>query len=124
MGEPRDTLDGIIPFGKKSMAVVPVKAGENVGVAMIRDLCGAMERTGAEIGIFLTLTPPKGGMQAEAAAAGRHEEPGFAAVPRIQIVTIEEAMALRDRAAQIPARVDSVREVAPRQKAAAQGRLL
>ncbi len=124
VGETRDGIDGIIPFGRKSMAVVSVKAGENVGVAMIRDLRGAMERTGAEIGIFLTLTPPRGGMQAEAAAAGQHEEPGFAPVPRIQIVTIEEAMALRDRAAQIPARLGSVQKVAPRQKAAPQERLL
>ncbi len=100
------------------MAVVTVKAGENVGVAMIRDLRGAMERTGAEIGIFLTLTPPRGGMQAEAAAAGQHEEPGFAPVPRIQIVTIEEAMALRDRAAQIPARA----RLRPEGRAQAEGR--
>ena len=78
MGEPRDTLDGIIPFSETSMAAVNVKAGENFGVAMIRDLRGAMERTSAEIGIFLTLAPPKGRMQAEAAAAGQHEEPGFA----------------------------------------------
>ena len=118
-------IDGIIPFGKKSMAVVSVKAGENVGVAMIRDLRGAMERTGAEIGIFLTLTPPRGGMAAEAAAAGQHEEPGFAPVPRIQIVTIETAMELRDRAAQIPARLGSVQKVAPKQKNDAdQGKLL
>lgn len=107
------------------MAVVSVKAGENVGVAMIRNLRGAMERTGAEIGIFLTLTPPKGGMEAEAAAAGQHEEPGFAPVPRIQIITIEQAMALKDRAAQIPARLGSVQKVAPKQRQAdSQGRLL
>ncbi len=37
---------------------------------MIHDLRGAMERTGAEIGIFLTLTPPKGGMAAEATPTG------------------------------------------------------
>ncbi len=118
-------IDGIIPFGKNAMAVVSVKAGENVGVAMIRDLRGAMERTGAEIGIFLTLTPPKGGMEAEAAAAGQHEEPGFAPVPRIQIVTIEEAMRLHDRAAQIPARLGSVQKVAPKEKdRASQGKLL
>ncbi len=118
-------IDGIIPFGKNAMAVVSVKAGENVGVAMIRDLRGAMERTGAEIGIFLTLTPPKGGMTAEAAAAGQHVEPGFAPVPRIQIVTIEAAMALRDRAAQIPARLGSTQKVAPREKdRTAQGKLL
>ncbi|MGB3408863.1 MAG: DNA methyltransferase, partial [Jannaschia sp.] len=118
-------IDGIIPFGKNAMAVVSVKAGENVGVAMIRDLRGAMERTGAEIGIFLTLTPPKGGMVAEAAAAGQHEEPGFAPVPRLQIVTIEQAMDLRDRAAQIPARIGSAQKVAPKQKdTGAQGSLL
>ena len=112
-------------YNKLFKAVVSVKAGENVGVAMIRDLRGAMERTGAEIGIFLTLTPPRGGMAAEAATAGQHEEPGFAPVPRIQIVTIETAMELRDRAAQIPARLGSVQKVAPKQKNDAdQGKLL
>ncbi|MES2915539.1 MAG: hypothetical protein V4753_10510 [Pseudomonadota bacterium] len=40
----------------------------------------------------------------EAASAGLHEEPGFAPVPRLQIVTIEQAMALRERAVQLPAR--------------------
>ena len=71
-------IDGLIPFGRKSMAVVSVKSGANVGVGMIRDLRGAMERMGAEIGVFLTFTPPNKGMIAEAASAGQHEEPGFA----------------------------------------------
>ena len=92
--------------------------GSPFSVAMIRDLRGAMERTGAEIGIFLTLTPPRGGMEAEAAAAGQHEEPGFAPVPRLQIVTVEDAMRLRDRAARIPARLGSVQQVAPKQRRA------
>ena len=116
-------IDGIVPFGKKPMAVVSVNAGENVGVAMIRDLPGAMERTGAEIGTFLTLTPPEGGMQAEAAAAGQHEEPGFAHVPRIRIARGSQAMAPRDRAAQIPARLGSVQKVAPKRTPQAQERL-
>ena len=45
-------------------------------------------------------------MITEAAGAGQYELPGFAPVPRIQIVTIEAAMALRDRAVQLPARRD------------------
>jgi site-specific DNA-methyltransferase (adenine-specific) len=35
-----------------------------------------------------------------------HEEPGFAPVPRLQIVTIEDAMRLRERAVALPARRD------------------
>lgn len=83
-----------------------VKAGDNVGVAMIRDLRGVIEREKAEIGIFLTLTPPTKPMLTEAAAAGQYAEDGFAPVPRLQIVTIEEALHLRDRAVRLPARRD------------------
>ncbi len=43
-------------------------------------------------------------MITEAASAGLHEEPGFAPVPRLQIVTIEQAMALRERSVHLPAR--------------------
>ena len=85
-------------------AIVSVKAGDNVGVSMIRDLRGVIEREKAGIGVFLTLTPPTKPMIAEAAAAGQHEEPGFAPVPHIQIVTVEDALHLRDRPVQLPAR--------------------
>ncbi len=81
-----------------------VKAGDNVGVGMIRDLRGVIEREGAGIGVFLTLADPSRPMVTEAAGAGQFELDGFGAVPRIQIVTIEEAMALRDRAVRLPAR--------------------
>jgi hypothetical protein len=57
---------------------------------------------------FLTLTEPTKPMVAEAAAAGPHEEPGFAPVPRLQIVTVEDAMRLRERAVQLPARRDDM----------------
>jgi len=63
-------------------------------------------KTGHAIGIFLTLTPPTKPMVTEAAAMGQHDEPGFAPVPRLQIVTVEDAMKLRDRAVQLPARRD------------------
>lgn len=73
---------------------------------MIRDLRGVIEREKAGIGVFLTLTPPTKPMIAEAAAAGHFEDPDFAPVPRIQIVTIEDVLHLRDRAVQLPARRD------------------
>ena len=73
---------------------------------MIRDLRGVIEREGAQIGVFLTLTEPSRPMITEAAGAGQYEMDGFSAVPRIQIVTVEDAMALRDRAVKLPARRD------------------
>lgn len=76
------------------------------------------------IGVFLTLTEPTRPMVA-AAAAGVHEEPGFAPVPRVQIVTVEEAMRLRDRAVQLPARRDDgFRKAAREEGKDRQGKLL
>jgi site-specific DNA-methyltransferase (adenine-specific) len=107
-----------------SRAIVSVKAGDNVGVSMIRDLVGTIQREGAEIGVFLTLTEPTKPMIAEAAAAGLYEEEGFAPVPRLQIVTIEEALGLRDRAVRLPARRDDAfRRAAREEDRGAQGAL-
>jgi site-specific DNA-methyltransferase (adenine-specific) len=62
-----------------------------------------IEREGAAIGVFLTLTDPSRPMITEAAGAGQHTLPGTdQSVPRIQIVTIEQAMELRDRAVRVP----------------------
>lgn len=99
-------LDGRLYFGAKgtSLGIVSVKAGANVGVGMIRDLKGVMEREKAGVGVFLTLAEPTRDMVKEAASAGQYEEPGFAAVPRLQIVTVEEAMKHRERAVKLPAR--------------------
>lgn len=111
-------LDGRIYFGKTGHAVVSVKAGQNVGVSMIRDLKGVMDREKSGIGVFLTLTPPTKPMVAEAAAAGQHQEPGFAPVPALQIVTIEDALHLRDRAVILPARRDDAFKRPAREEAA------
>ena len=63
-------------------------------------------------------------MEREAAAAGLYDEPGFAPVPRIQIVTVEEAMRLRDRAVALPARRDDTfRRAAREEVPARQGKL-
>ena len=42
-------IDGNIYFGKTNRAIVSVKAGDNVGVSMIRDLRGVIERERADI---------------------------------------------------------------------------
>jgi len=120
-------IDGNLYFGAKSegRAIVSVKAGDNVGVSMIRDLRGVIEREGAAIGVFLTLTEPSKPMVTEAAGAGQYTAPGFeGAVPRIQIVTIEQALALRDRAVRLPPmRQDSFKRAAREVDTKAQGAL-
>ncbi len=109
-------LDGRLYYGKTGHGIVSVKAGENVGVSMIRDLKGVIEREKAGIGVFLTLTEPTKPMVTEAASAGLHEEPGFAPVPRLQIVTIEQAMSLRERAVHLPARREDTFKRAAREE--------
>ncbi len=117
-------IDGNIYFGKTDRAIVSVKAGDNVGVSMIRDLRGVIEREKAAIGIFLTLTPPTQPMISEAAAAGQFEMEDVAPVPRLQIVTIEEAMQLRDRALKLPLmRNDAFKRAKAETKASDQGSL-
>lgn len=51
------------------------------------------------------------------AAAGQSEEDGFAPAPRLQIVMIEEAMRLHDRAVARPARRDDAFRRVPREQA-------
>jgi site-specific DNA-methyltransferase (adenine-specific) len=98
-------IDGNLFYGPKSegRAIVSVKAGENVTVAMIRDLRGVIEREGAGVGVFLTLTPPTRPMITEAAGAGLCQLANWNSVPRIQMVTVEAAMSLRDRAVNVRA---------------------
>lgn len=117
-------IDGNIYFGKTERAIVSVKAGDNVGVAMIRDLRGVIEREKAGIGVFLTLTEPTKPMTTEAAGAGLCKMEGFEPVPRIQIVTIEDALKLRDRAVRMPARRDDTfKKAAKEEDTSAQGKL-
>ena len=88
-------IDGIIYFRSDAKtterAIVSVKGGNNVSVAMVRDLKGVLEREKAPIGVFLTLTPPTRPMETEAAAAGFYEL-GGRRYPRLQIITIEQAL--------------------------------
>jgi hypothetical protein len=52
----------------------------------------------------------------EAATAGQHAEPRSPPVPRIQIVTVEQAMAPSGRAVRLPARRLSARRLSPRHR--------
>jgi adenine specific DNA methylase Mod len=92
-------IDGLIyfkPDGKTTeKAVVSVKGGENVGVAMIRDLAHVVDREKAKIGIFITLTESTGPMRTEAIKAGYYDSPVSGKIPKIQILTIEELFAGR-----------------------------
>ncbi len=65
---------------------------------MIRDLVGTVGRTKAEIGLFITLTPPTKPMLKEADSAGFYRAGNGREYPRIQILTIEDLLTGRKRA--------------------------
>ena len=118
-------IDGILPFGTTEKAIVSVKGGKDRQRNHIDQLSAVVAREKAAIGVFLTLEEPTKPMLAEAAAAGQYTAEGLdRPVPKIQIVTIEEAMRLRDRAVQIPLRrADVFKRAAVEKDAGAQGAL-
>lgn len=87
-------IDGFVyfkPDGKNTeKSIVSVKGGENVNVAMVRDLAHVVEREKAKIGLFITLAEPTAPMKTEAVKAGLYETPYHGKVPKIQILTVEE----------------------------------
>jgi site-specific DNA-methyltransferase (adenine-specific) len=89
-------IDGLIyfkPEGKTTeKAIVSVKGGDNVSVAMVRDLAHVVEREKARIGVFITLADSTGPMRTEAVKAGYYETL-YGKYPKIQILTIEELFA-------------------------------
>lgn len=86
-------IDGLIyfkPEGKTTeKAIVSVKGGDNVNVAMVRDLAHVVDREKAKIGVFITLTDSTGPMRTEAVKAGFYETL-YGKYPKIQILTIRE----------------------------------
>jgi site-specific DNA-methyltransferase (adenine-specific) len=87
-------IDGLIYFRSDAKtterAIVSVKGG-GVSVPMVRDLKGVLDREKAPIGVFLTLEPPTRPMEKEAASAGFYTL-GERQYPRLQIITIEQAL--------------------------------
>ena len=103
-------IDGYVYFTghdrKTEAAIISVKAGRNVGVAMVRDLKGVVEREKAPIGIFVCVINPTREMEREAASAGVYEGADGRTYPRLQLYTVAEYFAglrpkvpLLDRAA-------------------------
>lgn len=89
-------IDGIIyfkPDGKTTeKAIVSVKGGANVGVAMVKDLIATVDREKAKIGVFVTLAQPTKPMEKEAVTAGFYQT-DYGKFPKIQILTIEDLFA-------------------------------
>lgn len=87
-------IDGYLYFTghdrKTEAAIISVKAGRNVGVAMVRDLKGVIEREKSPIGIFICAVNPTREMEREAAAAGVYEGADGRTYPRLQIYTLAE----------------------------------
>ncbi len=102
-------------------AVVSVKGG-GVSVPMVRDLKGVLDREKAPIGVFLTLEPPTRPMETEAASAGSYAL-GGRQYPRVQIITVEQALnGMRPAIPLVDAGAAFKR--APREAGKGQGRLL
>ena len=89
-------IDGRIYFhdeakAKTKQVILSVKSGHTTA-AHVRDLRGVVEREGAQIGVLLTLQESTAPMRSEAASAGVYESP-WGSHPRIQILTVAEALA-------------------------------
>ena len=88
-------IDGLIYFRSDARtterAIVSVKGG-GVSVPMVRDLKGVLDRERAPVGVLLTLEPPTRPMEKEAASAGFYTL-GAWQYPRLQIITVEQALA-------------------------------
>jgi site-specific DNA-methyltransferase (adenine-specific) len=101
-------IDGILEFKEDSKTykrvILSVKGGKNIGVGMIRDLKGVMDREGdCEIGLFLSLYEPTQPMKTEAVNAGFYNW-GERRFPRLQIITVKDL--LEGRYPMLPSSVD------------------
>jgi site-specific DNA-methyltransferase (adenine-specific) len=118
-------IDGLIyfkPDGKTTeKAIVSVKGGSNVSVAMIRDLAHVVDREKAKIGVFITLAESTSPMRTEAVKAGFFETE-YGNYPKVQIITIAELFAGKRPA--IPLIDSSSFKKAPRENPEKQGTLL
>jgi DNA modification methylase len=79
------------PYGD-GLIIISVKGGENIGVQMVRDLRGVIEREDAEMGILLSLADPTAPMKNEATAAGFIPKSAHGRLPRLQVVTVADIL--------------------------------
>jgi len=81
------------PGAETKQVILSVKAGQNLGVGMVRDLGHVVQREGAAIGVLITMREPKGPMKTEAASAGFYDSPWGGSYPRLQILTVAQLLA-------------------------------
>lgn len=79
-------MNGPRPVGR---ILTSVKAGKNLGVQMIRDFRGTLEREHADMGIFICAHKPTSAMIKEALLAG-YVNTSHGKYPKIQIFTMED----------------------------------
>ena len=91
-------IDGKILFrddpkaAKPEQIIIQVKGGKT-GVKDVRDLRGVLDREKAAIGVLISLQPPTGPMETEAASAGFYEhKTNKQKYPRLQLRTVKELM--------------------------------
>jgi len=91
-------IDGKILFrddpkaAKPEQIIIQVKGGKT-GVKDVRDLRGVLDREKAAIGILISLQPPTGPMETEAASAGFYEhKTNKQKFPRLQLRTVKQLM--------------------------------
>jgi hypothetical protein len=91
-------IDGKILFrddlkaSKAEQIIIQVKGGKT-GVKDVRDLRGVLEREKAAMGVLISLQPPTGPMEAEAASAGFYtHKMNEQQYPRLQLRTVKELM--------------------------------
>jgi len=91
-------IDGKILFrddpraARPEQIIIQVKGGKT-GVKDVRDLRGVLDRERAAIGMLISLQPPTGPMETEAASAGFYEhKTNKRKYPRLQLRTVKELM--------------------------------
>lgn len=119
-------IDGFIYFKPDAKttekAIVSVKGGGNVNVAMVRDLAHVVEGEKAKLGVFITLADATAPMKTEAVKAGFYESPHHGKFPKIQILTVEELFA--GKRPKIPFVDPSAFKAAPKEDMTKQTKLL
>ncbi len=79
------------PDGKTTeRCIVSVKGGDNVGVAMVKDLGATIAKEKVAMDVFITLALPTKPMREYAASVGVLHAANGKAYPRLQIVTLAE----------------------------------
>ncbi len=117
-------IDGKVLFrddlkaAKAEQIIIQVKGGKT-GVKDVRDLRGVLDREKAAMGVLISLQPPTGPMEAEAASAGFYtHKMNQQQYPRLQLRTVKELMEGKgiERPSNVAA-VDETFKKAPKAKA-------